>query len=335
MKKLKLSTLLMTLTILIMLTVTACSNATTKGTSDKTATDSNDIASESKEAVTESEITTLPTIDRAGNEIMVPENIDSIISMAPSITETLISLGVEEQIVAADTQSEFYGMLSEDISYFDMMAPDAEQIVALEPDIVFVTGMSTVDGADPYKAVSDAGICVVYIPSSESIEAIYEDIFFIADCLQISDKGQEVVDGMKTSIENIKAIGQTVQDKKSVYFEIAAAPDMYSFGTGTFLNEMIDIIGATNILSEQEGWLSISEESVIALNPDVIFTNVIYIDAPVDEIKSREGWQVVNAVASGDVYSIDNKASSLPNQNIITALEQMAGAVYPDLYNLD
>lgn len=78
---------------------------------------------------------------------------------------------------------------------------------------------------------------------------------------------------MNAEIQKIADIGKSITDKKTVYFEIAAAPYAYSFGSKTFLNEMIELIGAENILASQEGWLSVDTESVIATNPDVIMTN--------------------------------------------------------------
>ena len=117
-----------------------------------------------------------------------------------------------------------------------------------------------------------------------------------------------------------------------MYFEISAAPYCYSFGEGVFLNEMIDLIGAENVLAGQEGWLSVEEESVVSANPDVILTNVNYIEDPVGEILARPGWEGVTAVQNGGVHTIDNKTSSLPNENIVQALKEMAKAVYPDLY---
>jgi iron complex transport system substrate-binding protein len=117
-----------------------------------------------------------------------------------------------------------------------------------------------------------------------------------------------------------------------VYFEISAAPFMYSFGDGVFLNEIIEIIGAENILAGQDSWLSVAEESVLDADPDVILTSVNYIDDPVGEIKSRAGWQTITAVANGDVYYIDADASNRPNQNIVKALHEIALAVYPDKY---
>lgn len=95
---------------------------------------------------------------------------------------------------------------------------------------------------------------------------------------------------------------------------------------------MIELIGANNILEKEDGWVSVSEESVVAADPDVILTNVNYISDPVNEIKSRASWKNMKAVKNNNVYYIDNMTSSLPNHNIVKALEQMAKAVYPDKY---
>lgn len=274
----------------------------------------------------------LPSADRAGNEITIPSEINKIISISPSNTEIIVDLGLGDKLVAVDEYSKGIEGLPENLTYFDIMNPDVEQLVALEPDIIFATGMSMAEGNDPFKPIKDLGITVAYIPSSDSIEGIYEDIMFIADSLQADGKGQELVDGMKTKIDEFREKGSAIKDKKTVYFEIAAAPNLYSFGSGVFLNEMIEIIGAENILASQEKWIAISDESVVAANPDVILTNVDYIENPAEEIKNRAGWGNITAVKNNDVYYIDNDASSLPDHNIVKALEQMAEAVYPEVY---
>lgn len=274
----------------------------------------------------------LPTTDRAGNKITVPEKINNIITMAPSIAEVLVDIGYGDKIIAADTQSKNIKGLSSDISFIDMMSPDAEQIVALKPDVIFASTMSMADGSDPFKPLKDLGICVIYIPSSDSIEGIYEDIMFISSVMKADEKGQALVDNMKTKIEDIKKISSTISDKKSVYFEIAAAPSIYSFGSDVFLNEMIEIIGAENILAKEKSWIAVSEETILAANPDVIITNVNYIEKPVEEILSRSGWENMTAVKNKEVYYLDNMTSSLPNHNIIKALEEMAHLIYPDKY---
>lgn len=274
----------------------------------------------------------LVLIDPAGNEITVPNEINKIISMAPSITEVLVDFGFGDKIIAVDTNSKDLPGLPSDIPHIDMMAPDAEQIIALKPDIVIASTITMSKGNDPLAQLKGMGISVAYIPSSDSIEGIYSDLMFIAQVLNVEERGQALVNTMKEKIEEIKKIGDTITSKKSVYFEISAAPYLYSFGKGVFLNEMIEIIGATNVLGNEERWISVSDETVVASNPDVIITNVNYIENPVDEIKSRSGWENINAIKNNEVYYVDNMASSLPNHNIVKALEQMAKAIYPDKY---
>ena len=95
---------------------------------------------------------------------------------------------------------------------------------------------------------------------------------------------------------------------------------------------MINIIGAENVFADKKGWIAAEPEIVVNLNPDVILTNVNYIENPTKEILSRSGWENMKAVKDKQVYYIDNIASSIPNHNIVKALKEMAKAVYPDKY---
>ena len=269
--------------------------------------------------------------DRQGNEVAIPSEIETIISTAPANTENLVALGLADKIIAADEYSADVEGLSESTELMNFTTPDAEAIIELDPDIIVATEYSG-SSEDPYKAVKDAGICVVYIPSSNSIEAIYEDITFLAEVFDVTDKGEEIISSMKSDIDEIKEIGSKITDKKKVYFEIGPAPNLYSFGNSTFLNEFIEIVGAENIFKDQESWISPSSESVIDANPDIILTNVNYIENPIDEIMSRDGWENITAVKDKAVYSIDTNSSSRPTPNAIKVLKEMAKAIYPDEY---
>lgn len=271
--------------------------------------------------------------DREGTEVNIPTKIEKIISTAPSNTEVLMALGLGDKLVAIDKYSTDIEGINTELPQIDFLNPDAETIIGLEPDIVIASGHNKTGSVeDPFKAISEAGIPVVYIPSSDSIDGIYKDIEFIADVVNERSKGKEIVDDMKAQVEEIKAIGDTITDKKSVYFEISPAPYLSSFGKSTFLNEMIEIIGAKNIFESEEGWISPTAEAIIDANPDVIITNAGYMENPTEEIKSRDAWENINAIKNNEVYLVDQNASSRPSQNVIKALEQMAKAVYPEHY---
>lgn len=271
--------------------------------------------------------------DREGTEVNIPKKIEKIISTAPSNTEVLMALGLGDKLVAIDKYSTDIEGVNTELPQIDFSNPDAETIIGLEPDIVIASGHNkTGSTEDPFKVISEAGIPVVYIPSSESIDGIYKDIEFIAEVVNEKSKGKEIIDDMKAQVDEIKAIGDTIADKKSVYFEISPAPYLSSFGKSTFLNEMIEIIGAENIFANEDGWISPTAEAIIDANPDVIITNAEYMDNPTGEIKSRNAWENINAIKNNEVYLVDKNASSRPSQNVVKALKQMAEAVYPEYY---
>lgn len=276
-----------------------------------------------------------PTEDRSGAAITLPDNVETVISMAPSITQTLMDLGCTDQIIALDANSAKMENAPQGLPVFDMMTPDAEQMATLVPDVIFVSSISSSGGEDPFQPLQELGATVVCIPTSSSIEDIYEDVTFLGQVMGKTERADEINQNLKSEIDRIAALGASIPEdqRKTVYFEISAAPSAYSTGSGTYMDEMISLIGANNMMADKaEGWTSVDSEVVVSGNPDVILTNVDYIEDPVGEIKSRKGWEAVTAVKNSDVYQIDKQSSSLPNENIVSALEEMGKAVYPEVF---
>jgi len=275
-----------------------------------------------------------PNTDREGYAIILPEKINRIITIGPSNTEILAGLGFAANIIAADMySSDVAGLSPNTQTVLDMMSLDAEYIINLMPDVIFITGMSRGGSEDnPLAAVSRTGITIIFIPTSISIAEIMEDIRFIAAVMDVKETGENIISYMQAEIDRIKKTAQTITEKRKVYFEISPAPWMYSFGADTFLNEMIELTGAVNIFSGQTGWLSVSDEALLSANPDVILTSTYFLDDPAAEITGRPGFGVITAVQNGNVFYIDSASSSRPSQNLILALNEISNAVYPEYY---
>lgn len=276
----------------------------------------------------------MPTKDREGNEITIPSDISRIISTAPSNTEVLVGLGLTEKLVAVDKYSADIDSSFEKVPQINFRDPDAEALLALNPDIIIASGHNRKGDEDPYALIKEAGVCVVYIPSSHSIDGIYEDIRFIAQITGKSEAGEQMIASYQETVNQIKTIAAAIPEaeKKKVYFEIAPAPNLSSFGKNTFLNEFIETVGAENIFADQESWISPDPESVLNANPDVILTNQSFHESAVEEILGRDSFQSIQAVKDKQVFVIDSNASSRPSQNSVLALKQIAKAVYPKYY---
>jgi iron complex transport system substrate-binding protein len=270
-------------------------------------------------------------IDRSGITVKINSSINRIVSTAPSNTEIITDLGQAHKLVAIDRHSANVAGIPEGLPLLDFFYPDAEVIVNLEPDIIIASGHNpTGSGEDPFRLLREMGIPVVYISMSKSIDDIYQDIAFIANLLQSPKKGEEVINSMKAQIAEISQRTELLENKKTVYFEISAAPEMYTVGKDSFINDMIVTIGAVNIFGNDNWLVSPSAEVIIERNPDVILTNVNYIADPIGEIKIRPGFDHISAVKNNLVYYIDNDSSVRPSPHIILALRQMSQAVYPN-----
>lgn len=329
------------------LALTACNNAdqtsdggviTTSEITEAEATtvetsEASDVLDETEtETKTEAAATSATIIDREGNEIIVPEEINTIISAAPSVTEILTGLGAADKIIAADMYSADADGIDPAICTLDFYNLNTEELIALAPDVIVINGISETGDSDPYKDLKDAGVNVVYIPSSTSVEAIKEDIRFLAEYTKTTEKGDELIASIDAAVADVTAKAAAITEKKSVYFEIGAAPYLYTCGKNTFIDEIITLIGAENIYGGEEGWISNSDETVIAGNPDVIITNVMYDGYDYNEIKTRAGWDVITAVKNGAVYQVDANATSRPSQYVVDGIYAVAKAVYPEIF---
>jgi len=282
--------------------------------------------------------------DRAGIRVVIDRPINRIVSTAPSNTEIIAYLGLADKLVAIDRHSAnvkvpAYGSIAgrpevpAGLPLLDFFYPDAEVILGLEPDVIIASGHNaTGSGEDPFRLLREAGIPVVYIPMSKSIDDIYRDIAFVADLLQVQQKGEEAINAMKAEVAEIAQRTAHIESKATVYFEMSTAPEMITFGRDSFLDSMISAVGARNIFADDNWFVSPSAEVVIERNPDVILTNVNYIDDPIGEIKNRPGFGHISAVINDRVYQIDNDSSSRPSPGIVLALRQMSRAVYPDAW---
>jgi iron complex transport system substrate-binding protein len=253
--------------------------------------------------------------------------------MAPSNTEIIVDLGMADKLIAIDRHSANVAGIPGNLPQMDFFYPDAEVIIGLEPDVIIANGHNaTGTGDDPFRLLRETGIPVAYISMSKSINDIYEDIAFIADLLQSPDRGAALIRSMKEQVDEITRQAASIKNKKTVYFEISAAPEMYTFGKGSFIDDMISAIGAINIFGNDNWIVTPGAEVIIDRNPDVILTNVDYLEDPVGELKSRAGFDHISAVINNRVYRIDTDSSVRPSARIILALGQMAQAVYPEAY---
>lgn len=256
-----------------------------------------------------------------------------IISMAPSLTEIIFSLGAGDRVVGV-TDCCNYPEKAQSLPKMGMVGSfNAEAIIAQNPDCVFILDIDEKYSGETINILKKSNIKVVSLKNPEKISDVYDCIKQAGELLQCEDKATDVVSQMKDKIELARQRAAQVKEKKSVFVEVSAAPEIFTTGASTYFNEMLEIIGAENVFKDQSGWVKVSDEQVVKKNPDVILTTVGYVPNEVENIRNYAPWKNVKAVSSKQVFLVNEDIVSRPSPRLSEGVWEIGKAVYPEIFN--
>ena len=97
------------------------------------------------------------------------------------------------------------------------------------------------------------------------------------------------------------------------------------------MDEIFDVCGLENVAGDIEyQWPALSEEDIIAENPDVIIVGDNYTPDAVDAILAIDTWKDITAVKNGEVYLIDGDSFNQPNQFVYDSAYEIITYAYPE-----
>ncbi|SEM09797.1 iron complex transport system substrate-binding protein [Mesobacillus persicus] len=276
----------------------------------------------------------LTITDALDNEVVIEAKPEKIVSLIPSNTEIAYALGLGEQIVGVSDFDNFPEEVVEKEKIGNMEI-NIEKIISLSPNLVLAHASSAHNSEAGLQQLKDAGIAVLVVNDAQNLEDVYKGILMVGSATGELDEAETIVADMKEKIEEIQAKVKEIKetDRKTVFVEVSPAPEIYSVGANTFMNEMLQIINAKNVVSE-DGWPKMDPEAVIERNPDVIITtHGYYTGDPVSDVVSRDGWQDITAVKNEQVVDVDSDMVTRTGPRIAQGVEEIAKAVYPEIFN--
>ena len=269
----------------------------------------------------------LTVTDAIGNEVTIEEEPQRIISLAPSNTEILYALGLEEQIVGLTTNDNYPPEVSEKPTVGDMEF-NVEEIINLNPDLVLVheSGMFSAEALiDQLTALE---IDVYVVDNAESFDATYDTFEAIGELTNREEEAAELVEEVQTQIDEVVATVEG-QESKSAFIVVGTDPDIYVVGQKTFLHEMLEVLHVKNAVQE-EGWPLYSAEDFVAANPDSIIFTYAGDDT---NVLNNKAFSTMDAVKNNVLTVVDGDTTSRQGPRIGDGLEEMAKAIYPDAFN--
>lgn len=261
--------------------------------------------------------------DMVGHEITLPAPATRIVALTASDCEILYMLGAGDTLVGRGTYCDWPAEVLEVPVVKSGYETNMEQILSLEPQVVMMSTMA--QSEEQVAALENAGIRVV-VSDAHDIAGVYTAIELIGDVVGKAEEADALVAQMQQKFAEI-AEKAPQGGEKTVYFEVSPLQyGLWTAGSGTFMNELAEMVGLKNAFADVSDWGEVSEEQVIARDPDYIVTITMYFGegpTPVEEILSRTGWQGMKAIQNGAVLNADSNEISRPGPRLMDAAQTL------------
>ncbi|MEO8574529.1 MAG: cobalamin-binding protein, partial [Pyrinomonadaceae bacterium] len=267
--------------------------------------------------------------DDLGRDVKVPVKIDRAISLAPSLTEMIFAVGAGDKLVGVTTYCNYPAETAAIEKVGDTQTPNIEKIIALRPQIVFVSTASQLEAF--MNTLDEQGISV-YVTNPKSLDGVFENLQRLGELFGTSDKARRTIldlEGRASIVYNgFSRIGpgasRATIGSPRVFMQISRDP-LFTIGKESFLTELIDKAGGRSVTRDlATAYPKISKETALALDPEVIILS--------DSEDNREPSEVLKnspAVKNNRVFRINADIISRPGPRLVDALEEIAKDLQP------
>ncbi|MBO7127724.1 ABC transporter substrate-binding protein [bacterium] len=246
-----------------------------------------------------------------------------IVSTAPSITETLFDLGLGENVVGVTENCHYPEEVKSKSKIGKAFSISSEAVIALKPDIVFVLSAYG-ELASKMKA---AGMKTVILDQT-SVQGFVDSIDVVAEACKIEEKGKN----FKAKFEPYLKKAEKEGEKKKILilvgrdYENSSIKDAYAVGDDRFLNEIVNLCGATNAYSGNMAYPKIQLEGILSLNPDIVIDIITASGLTPEKLDFiAKSWSNldINAVKNGKVFIKTEDFWSLPGPRFTKIIEEI------------
>lgn len=263
--------------------------------------------------------------DQTGRRVNVPDNPQRLISLAPSITETLYALGLGDRIVGDTEYCDYPPEARLKPHVGALLNPSLEKIVTLKPDLVLgIAEANRRETADQLERLS----IPLYGLTAHSVDETLHSIEDLGGVLGQGDRARALVESLRNRVEAVKRRANG-QPRPKVLFVVWYRP-LITAGPHTFIDDVIRTAGGVSIADDLPGeWPRMSLEDALDRDPDVIFfSKSESFSPPLEELRKLPGWKDFRAVKNNRLYFVSDTIVR-PSPRLIDALEEVARLLHP------
>jgi iron complex transport system substrate-binding protein len=250
-----------------------------------------------------------------------------IVSLAPSVTETIFALGHGKNLVGVTTYCDYPPEAKQIPKIGDFMNPSLEAVAVKRPDVVIGVAGAT----EPAKAreMERLGLKVVLLPL-QTLDDILKSARAIGGIVGDSRAGEKLAARISAQVDGVKK--RVLRAPRRKVLLIVGYQPLIAVGGQNFIDELITLAGGANIAGgAAQPWLNIPDEYVVAKAPDVI----IEAGMGSEREKANKRWSdlaSVPAVREGRIYPYGSDKILRPGPRFGNALDDLTRLIHPECF---
>lgn len=274
----------------------------------------------------------LTIVDDLGRTVQITKLPQRIVSLAPSNTEIIYALGLEDRLVGTTDYCDYPEAAKSKPRVSGYSTPNLEKVVSVQPDLILA---ESIHEKTVLPAMENLGLTVI-VMSATSIDIVLKDIRLVGQINGKSKAAVELVDGLTSRIHTVvsKTAGLTPEQRPRVLYVVWHDP-IWTVGRATFINDLIWEAGGINIFADDfEKSRVVSLESIIQKNPQVIVVSGMGTtgDLIYNSIMKESRLAGTDAMQNNRVYKIsDANLIERPGPRIVDGLEMVAKLLHPEI----
>ncbi len=263
--------------------------------------------------------------DELGRRVVLKSSPKRIISLAPSVTEMLFALGLDDRVVGVTTWCDFPEQANRVEKIGDTLNPDLERVIALKPDLIVVTTASQLESLT--RRLDKLSI-PVYVIDPRTVRRVAYSIESLGRVTG-STEGSKIAAGME---RRITAVQDRVKNlpRLRVLYALQNSP-LITAGQNTFINDLINLAGGISISGQESAdYPQFSRETVIARAPEVIVIPGSHGSSFISEEELARSFGMTPAIRNRRIVQVNADWISRPGPRIVDGLEQLAQGLHPE-----
>lgn len=288
-----------------------------------------EISAQTSPPVASSVSATREVVDESGRTVRVPVFPSRIVSLAPSLTETVYALGLQDRLVGDTDFCDYPPDAQKKPKVGGGISPNLEIIVSLHPDLVLVT--NSFNRLDTVRALENLGI-PSYDLDPHTVDEIVTSTEKLADILGAPQAGKTLAADLQSRLTKLHAKLALVPETR-VLFVVWTEPLM-SIGKSTFVADALHKAGANSIADSTKDWPQLNLEEVVKLQPDFLVFPQTHSDGGAhdfDSLAAKPGWRLLDAVQNRR-FALVSDAIIRPAPRIVSVIEELARQLHAPVF---